>query len=122
MVACFGDLGSGKTCLIQGICEGLGIDGTVSSPTFIIANEYAGTQKDGTPLPVYHLDLYRIERESDLQGLGWEEYLYGEGACLIEWADRTERLLPEDSIRVRLDIIGEDRRRITVTGIPEEAQ
>ncbi len=114
-VAAFsGDLGSGKTCLIQGICEGLGVAGPVNSPTFIIANEYAGRLTDGAPVPVYHLDLYRIERTADIDGLGWEEYLYGDGVCLVEWADRAPHIFPEEAIRVRIEVAGERERRITI--------
>lgn len=116
VVACSGDLGAGKTCLIQGICEGLGVAGPVNSPTFIIANEYAGRLADGSPAPVYHLDFYRIERPADLDSLGWEEYLYGDGICLVEWADRVPHLLPDDAIRVRMEVTGENQRRITVDG------
>jgi len=114
IVACSGDLGAGKTCLIQGICEGLGVAGPVSSPTFIIANEHAGRLADGSPLRVYHLDLYRIERLADLDNLGWEDYLYGDGVCLVEWADRAFHLLPEEAIRVRIEVAGEGERRIVV--------
>lgn len=114
VVACSGDVGAGKTCLIQGICEGLGVGGPVSSPTFILANEYAGRLADGSLLPVYHLDFYRIERPADLDNLGWEEYLYGDGVCLVEWADRAPHLLPEGAIRVRLEVAGEGERRVTV--------
>ena len=114
IVACSGDLGAGKTCLIQGLCEALGVAGPVNSPTFIIANEYAGRLADGARIPVYHLDLYRIERPADLDNLGWEDYLYGDGVCLVEWADRASHLLPEEAIRVRIEVEGEEERRVTV--------
>jgi tRNA threonylcarbamoyladenosine biosynthesis protein TsaE len=114
IVACSGDLGAGKTCLIQGLCEGLGVAGPVNSPTFIIANEYAGRLADGSRIPIYHLDLYRIERPVDLDNIGWEDYLYGEGVCLVEWADRALHLFPQDAIRVRIEVAGEGERRITM--------
>ncbi|MSS72952.1 MAG: tRNA (adenosine(37)-N6)-threonylcarbamoyltransferase complex ATPase subunit type 1 TsaE [Candidatus Latescibacteria bacterium] len=115
IVACSGDLGAGKTCLIQGICEGLGVAEPVNSPTFIIANEHAGRLADGSSLPVYHLDLYRLERPEDLDNLGWEDYLYGDGVCLVEWADRAAHLLPEEAFRIRMEVAGEGQRRITVS-------
>ncbi len=115
VLAFSGDLGAGKTCLIQGICEGLAVAGPVSSPTFIIANEYAGRLGDGQEVPVFHLDLYRIERQADLDGLGWEEYLYGDGICLVEWADRAPHIFPKDVFKVRIEVAGESERSITVT-------
>lgn len=116
VVALSGDLGSGKTCLIQGICRGLGVVDHVNSPTFIIASEYAGRLADGTSVAVYHLDLYRIERPADLDGLGWEDYLYGQGVCLVEWSDRAPQLLPDDAIRISIQVEGENRRHIRIVG------
>lgn len=96
VVALFGDLGSGKTRTVQGICQGLGCRDQVSSPTFTLINEYSGT------LPVYHFDLYRIESESEIYGLGYEEYFNGDGVCLIEWAERITSLLPDNCIKIYL--------------------
>ncbi len=89
VVACFGNLGTGKTCLVKGICKGLGVRERVMSPTFTILREYAG---DG--LTVYHWDFYRVTSEPELRELGFEESLDGDGICLIEWADRVQSLLP----------------------------
>jgi tRNA threonylcarbamoyladenosine biosynthesis protein TsaE len=114
VVALSGDLGSGKTCLVQGICEGLGVTGAVNSPTFIIANTYQGRLPDGQPVPVHHLDFYRLERAADLDGLGWEDYLYGDGVCLVEWADRAPDLFPPAAVRILLEAPAEGLRRITV--------
>ncbi|MFZ5516200.1 MAG: tRNA (adenosine(37)-N6)-threonylcarbamoyltransferase complex ATPase subunit type 1 TsaE [Candidatus Zhuqueibacterota bacterium] len=94
VVAFFGDLGSGKTRTVQGICRGLGCFEQVSSPTFTLINEYSGT------FPVYHFDLYRIESEREIYDLGYEEYFNGDGVCLIEWAERIAGLLPA----IRIDI------------------
>jgi len=94
VVAFFGDLGSGKTCFIQGICKGLGVKEQVTSPTFTLINEYTNG------LPVYHFDFYRIHSEAEIYGLGYEEYFYGNGLCLIEWSDRVINFLPPQ----RLDI------------------
>ncbi len=96
VIGFFGDLGSGKTRTIQGICEGLGCGDQVSSPTFTIINEYNGRY------PVYHFDLYRIELEREIFDLGYEEYFYNDGICLIEWAERVQSLLPADHIEIHL--------------------
>jgi tRNA threonylcarbamoyladenosine biosynthesis protein TsaE len=96
VIGFFGDLGSGKTRTIQGICQGLGCGDQVSSPTFTIINEYRGKY------PVYHFDLYRIESENEIFDLGYEEYFYNDGICLIEWAERVQSLLPSDHIEIYL--------------------
>ena len=113
VVALIGDLGVGKTCLTQGIARGAGVyqDQTVNSPSYILINEYEGK------IPVYHIDLYRLEQLEDIIALGLEEYLEGDGICVIEWADRMGELLPENHIQVT--ITGEDEftRAIEVTPI-----
>ncbi|MDZ7263840.1 MAG: tRNA (adenosine(37)-N6)-threonylcarbamoyltransferase complex ATPase subunit type 1 TsaE [candidate division KSB1 bacterium] len=96
VVGFFGELGSGKTRLIQGICTGLQCREIVSSPTFVIINEYHGR------FPIYHFDLYRIESEQEIFDLGYEEYLYGAGICLIEWAERMPSLLPKERLEIHL--------------------
>jgi tRNA threonylcarbamoyladenosine biosynthesis protein TsaE len=96
VVAFFGDLGSGKTTFIRGVCEALDIKDGVSSPTFTLIHEYAGR------LPIYHFDFYRIENANDIWQLGWDDYFYGDGVCLIEWADRIVGFLPANRIEVRL--------------------
>lgn len=102
-VAFVGDLGSGKTCLIQGICAGLGVKERVTSPTFVLIHEYAGLDCDGSPTPVYHFDLYRLRSPEDLVDLGWDDYLERDGINLIEWADRAGGLLPEGAMTVRIE-------------------
>ena len=113
VVALIGDLGVGKTCLTQGIARGAGVcqDETVNSPSYILINEYEGK------IPIYHIDLYRLEQIEDIIALGLEEYLEGDGICVIEWADRMGELLPESHIQVT--ITGEDEfiRAIEVTPI-----
>lgn len=96
VVGFFGDLGSGKTRTIQGICQGLECEGIVNSPTFTIINEYHGKY------PVYHFDLYRIESDQEIFDLGYEEYFYNDGICLIEWAQRVQSLLPLNHIEIYL--------------------
>ncbi len=115
LVAFRGDLGSGKTCMIQGICRALEVADYVTSPTFILINEYTG-QLRGQYLPVYHFDLYRLSGAGELEDLGAEEYFYGQGICLIEWAERADGLLPEGCREVWLEHGGEDERRITLRG------
>lgn len=94
--------------MIQGICRGLGVKEFVTSPTFIIINEYEGR------LPVYHFDLYRIERIEEVYDLGYEEFFYNDGVCLIEWAEKVEELLPQDAIKVFIQHIGENDRGILI--------
>lgn len=111
VVAFSGDLGAGKTCMIQGICAGLGIADQVNSPTFILINEYAG-RAAGRPVNVYHFDLYRLRSERELEALGAEEYFYGQGICLIEWAERARSALPPRRREVVLEHCGAQARRI----------
>jgi len=92
----FGDLGSGKTTLIKGICKGLEVEADITSPTFTFIHEYSGR------LQVYHFDFYRIANSHEVWELGCDEYFYGEGICLIEWADRIPDLLPENRIEIHL--------------------
>jgi len=96
VIGFFGDLGSGKTRTINGICKGLNCGDQVSSPTFTLINEYRGK------FPVYHFDLYRIESEQEIFDLGYEEYFYNDGICLIEWAEKVQSLLPLDHIEIYL--------------------
>ncbi|HEX9654120.1 MAG TPA: tRNA (adenosine(37)-N6)-threonylcarbamoyltransferase complex ATPase subunit type 1 TsaE [bacterium] len=96
VVALFGELGSGKTTFIHGLCEALRVSGDVTSPTFTLLHEYAGR------LPVYHFDFYRIEHADDIWQLGWEDYFYGDGICLIEWADRILDFLPKNRIEISM--------------------
>lgn len=103
VVAFYGDLGSGKTTMIKGVAAGLGVSETVRSPSFVIVTEYQGR------LPVYHIDLYRLDDPAALEGIGLEEYLLGDGVCLVEWAERAEKLLPADTIQVRLAVTGGGR-------------
>lgn len=92
-----GDLGTGKTVFTQGFAKGLGIDEPVSSPTFTILQEY----EEGR-LPFYHFDVYRIGDPEEMDELGYEDYFYGEGVCLIEWADIIDELIPKDAVRITI--------------------
>ncbi|MCR5127031.1 MAG: tRNA (adenosine(37)-N6)-threonylcarbamoyltransferase complex ATPase subunit type 1 TsaE [Lachnospiraceae bacterium] len=92
-----GDLGVGKTVFAQGFAEGLGITGTVNSPTFTILQVY----EEGR-LPLYHFDVYRIEDPEEMYEVGFDDYLYGQGVCLIEWAEMVAEMLPEDYTAVTI--------------------
>lgn len=110
VVCLYGELGAGKTCLIQGLARGLGVkeEKEVKSPTFVLIREYEGK------VPIYHFDLYRIESEQELEGLGYEEYFYGRGVTLIEWAGKIEEHLPPNRIEIHLAFLEENERRIEV--------
>ena len=107
-----GDLGTGKTVLTQGLAAGLGITEHVNSPTFTIVQEYEGGR-----LPLYHFDVYRIGNVEEMDEIGYEDYFYGNGVCLIEWADLIREILPLNCIRIRIEKDlekGFDYRRITI--------
>ncbi len=108
LLALTGDLGAGKTTLIQGLSEGLGVKRSdVKSPTFVFFHIYKGR------FPVYHFDLYRIEKDSDLASLGLEEYLFdAEAVKMVEWAERAAAHLPHECLEVRLEAAGENSRII----------
>ena len=110
-----GDLGTGKTVFTQAFARGLGITEHVNSPTFTIVQEY-----DGGRLPFYHFDVYRIGDLEEMDEIGYEDYFYGDGVCLIEWAELIEELLPPErtAIRIEKDLEkGFDYRKITVEEI-----
>lgn len=108
-----GDLGVGKTVFTQGFAKGLGIDEPISSPTFTIVQEY----HEGR-MPLYHFDVYRIADISEMDEIGYEEYFFSDGVCLIEWGSLIEELLPEDTIYITIEKDlqkGFDYRKITVS-------
>jgi tRNA threonylcarbamoyladenosine biosynthesis protein TsaE len=116
-----GDLGAGKTTLIQGLARGLGIADYVQSPTFILVAEYDGRAADGTPLRLYHLDLYRLDGTADLASIGFDDYLAPtDGVTVIEWPERAGDDLPETYLLIEIAHAGEDRRRLTVTAVPPD--
>ena len=112
-----GDLGVGKTVFTQGVAGGLGITEPVSSPTFTIIQEY----EEGR-LPFYHFDVYRIGCIEEMDEIGYEDYFYGNGICLIEWANLIEEIIPEDAISITIEKDlekGFDYRRIRIEGMEE---
>ena len=115
-----GDLGVGKTVLTQGVAAGLGIREAVSSPTFTIVQVYEEVR-----LPFYHFDVYRIGDIEEMEEIGYDDYFFGNGVCLIEWAELIADILPEEhiSIKIEKDLSqGFDYRRITVEGLPDEGE
>ena len=107
-----GDLGTGKTVFTQGVAAGLGITEAISSPTFTILQEY-----DTGRLPLYHFDVYRIGDIEEMEEIGYDDYFFGEGICLIEWADLIREILPEHVIRITIEKDlekGFDYRKITI--------
>lgn len=102
-----GDLGVGKTVFTAGFAEGLGITEPICSPTFTIVQVY----EEGR-LPLYHFDVYRIDDPEEMYEIGYEEYFYGDGLCVVEWADKIEELLPEDVKVIRLSYGSAEEERI----------
>jgi tRNA threonylcarbamoyladenosine biosynthesis protein TsaE len=114
-----GDLGSGKTTLTQGIAHGLGITDYVQSPTFTLVAEHDGIGQDGAPIRLYHLDLYRLGGEEELDSIGFDDYLAPtDGISVIEWPERAAHRLPDTYLLIRLESLGPDRRRLTLTTTP----
>lgn len=109
-----GDLGAGKTTLIKGVAKGLKIaPAKVNSPTFVLMNAYQGR------LPLYHFDLYRLENTGEIGAIGYEEFLYGDGVSVIEWAERLGVLTPKEYLRVELKHKGENERSIKLAAVGE---
>jgi len=109
ILALTGSLGAGKTNFIQGIAQGLGVKDYVTSPTFIIINEYKGR------VPLYHFDLYRLENPNAIEELGIEEYFNKGGVCVIEWSEKLEALKPVALSKISLIVISEQERKICVS-------
>ena len=110
VIAYRGDLGAGKTAFTRGLARGLGINDPVTSPTYTIVNEYLGGR-----LPLFHFDMYRLHSADDLFDIGWDDYLERGGVCAVEWSENVEDAL-EDPITVTIEKLGEESRKITVTG------
>jgi tRNA threonylcarbamoyladenosine biosynthesis protein TsaE len=111
IIALRGGLGTGKTCLVKGIARGLGIDEEITSPTYTIVSEYRGR------LLLYHIDAYRLNGDDDFLAMGGEEYLYGEGAALIEWSERIAGSIPPEAVVIDITITGQDWRTLKIRGL-----
>lgn len=111
IIALDGDLGAGKTCLIQGLAEGLDVPkkSYVRSPTFTILNVHQGR------VPLYHFDLYRLSDIDELEEIGYREYLYGDGVAALEWASNVEEAIPDECLRIAIKRTGEEEREIEIT-------
>lgn len=107
VVALIGDLGTGKTTLTKSIAEGLGITEMITSPTFTIVQEYTEGR-----LPLYHFDVYRLCDLEEMYELGYEEYFFGQGVCVVEWADQIMEIIPEDAIVIRIEYGANEDERI----------
>lgn len=100
-----GDMAAGKTTFIKSLCEALGVEDVVSSPTFSIVNEYESNNG-----PVYHFDFYRLKSQQEAYDIGYEEYFYSGNYCLVEWPSKVEDLLPEEYIKVQITAMGNQQR------------
>ena len=113
VVALAGELGAGKTVLVKGIAKGLGVRDirSVNSPSFVIVKEYRGS------MPLTHFDIYRLDSPSTLNEIGYDEYVYGDGVTVIEWADKIRSLLPRRSIEITITLRPDGTRSIRVKGL-----
>ena len=111
-----GTLGGGKTCLTRGVVASLAPQSAhlVASPTYAIMNCYPGST------PVYHFDFYRLSGDDEIAELGFEEYFYGEGVCVVEWSERLDELMPDDVLTLEFEYAGDNRRLITITSSGEK--
>jgi len=107
-----GDMGSGKTTLIKSLCEVLGVQGSVTSPTFAIVNEYKGSSAK-----IYHFDFYRLKNQTEALDMGAEEYFYSGNYCFIEWPEKIPDMLPAHYISISLKVLNDDSREISVEKI-----
>ncbi len=99
-----GNLGAGKTCLTQGIARGLGVEEYVTSPSFVLIHQFQGR------LPLYHIDLYRLNLPQEVVDLGLDDYLYGKGICVIEWAEKGLSLMPPEYMLIKIDYLNDTER------------
>jgi len=114
--AFFGNMGAGKTTLIKAICNELGVDEIVTSPTFALINEYS----DKNSNPIYHFDFYRIKKIDEVFDIGYEEYFYSNNYCFIEWPEMVIELLPKSYVRIMINEDEDGKRVISYSGLNEE--
>ena len=111
VIALYGELGAGKTAFVRGLARGLGVEGSVVSPTFTIVNEYPGRRE------LFHFDMYRLGGADELFDIGWEDYLSREGVCAVEWSENVPEAFDGSEIRVTIEKTDENGRKITVEGL-----
>ncbi|MDY6030163.1 MAG: tRNA (adenosine(37)-N6)-threonylcarbamoyltransferase complex ATPase subunit type 1 TsaE [Treponemataceae bacterium] len=114
VIAYKGTLAAGKTTLTKGIAKSLGIEEDVTSPTFTLLSEYEGK------IPLYHFDAYRLDDAQAFYDIGAEEFIYGDGVCAIEWTENVESAIPSDAIKIQIEIIEPEKRKITIENWPYE--
>ena len=110
VIAFYGQMGAGKTTFIKALCQELGVEEVITSPTFAIVNEY-GTAND----VIYHFDFYRIKRIEEVYDMGYEDYFFSGRLCLIEWPELIEELLPDDALRVHIEVQADGSRLISIS-------
>ena len=108
--AFYGNMGTGKTTLIKSICEEMGVQDTINSPTFAIVNEYENAESR----TIYHFDFYRIKSLAEVYNMGYEEYLYSDAICFIEWPELIEELLPEEAVKVEITEQSDGTRLVNI--------
>ena len=108
--AFYGKMGAGKTTFIKAVCEELGVEDVINSPTFAIVNEYV----DGKGEPVYHFDFYRIKKEQEVLDIGYEDYVYSGNVCFMEWPELIENLLPDDAVKVTIEEETDGSRKVSI--------
>ena len=108
--AFYGKMGAGKTTFIKAVCEELGVEDVINSPTFAIVNEYV----DGKGEPIYHFDFYRIKKEQEVLDIGYEDYVYSGNVCLMEWPELIENLLPDDAVKVTIEEETDGSRKVSI--------
>ena len=115
ILAMRGPLAAGKTTLTKGIARSLGIRDEITSPTFCLISEYAGK------MPLYHMDVYRLDGAEDFLNLGTDDMLYGEGVCIIEWSEKIMSELPDTAIEIDIDVNDDGTRTVRISNWPHEA-
>ena len=114
--AFYGKMGAGKTTFVKAICEELGVEEVITSPTFAIVNDYSLPNPQHSTLPshIYHFDFYRIKKLEEVYDMGYEDYFYSGALCFIEWPELIEELLPDDAVRVTINELPDGSRQITL--------
>jgi tRNA threonylcarbamoyladenosine biosynthesis protein TsaE len=114
VVAMYGGMGAGKTTLVAALLDEMGSTDEVSSPTFALVNDYLVQGENGGGRHIYHFDFYRIDSLAEAFDLGYEEYFYGDGLCLVEWPEKIEELLPDETLRLHIETLPDGSRKISL--------